>query len=327
MTDLAAELLEDGGAAASGSDFFRSPRFLTAEEETGDGRMCSLRILTPDGALVAPVLVRRIEGSDLSDAISPYGYPGMVPELVPPGDGTEVPEISGKMDPASIDFSSTGLVSAFIRHRLNFEPSLAGASPRNVCLISDPSIKRKSRPSDRRQIRRNLEAGYEVQIVPGPESSPAERSGFFTAYTETMERTEAAGRYFFPTGYFDTILGADETWLVIARAGDGGIAAASIATISDGLMHYYLSGTASQYLRDASMKNVLESMIEFAAERGLGLNLGGGITPGDPLEEFKRGFANREEQWFTSELVCDLAAYDSLSSGDAGGYFPAYRAP
>ena len=313
MTAIA-ELLEDGGAAASGSDFFRSPRFLTAEAATH-----TLRITGGSGTLVAPLLVREIPGSEMVDAISPYGYPGLVPE-------SGSLEGSAPLDPSSIDFSATGLVSAFIRHRLNHEPTLSGATPRNVCLISDPGLKRKSRPSDRRQIRRNLESGYEVQIVPGPESSPAERSGFFTAYTETMERTEAAGRYFFSTGYFDTILGADGTWLVLARAGDGGIAAASIATISDGLMHYYLSGTANQYLREAPMKNVLESMIEFAAERDLGLNLGGGITPGDPLEEFKRGFANREEQWFTSELIGDAAAYEALSEGDAGGYFPAYRA-
>ncbi len=313
MTAIA-ELLEDGGAAASGSDFFRSPRFLTAEAATH-----TLRVTGGSGTLVAPLLVREIPGSEMVDAISPYGYPGLVPE-------SGSLEDSAPLDPSSIDFSATGLVSAFIRHRLNHEPALSGATPRNVCLISDPGLKRKSRPSDRRQIRRNLESGYEVQIVPGPESSPAERSGFFTAYTETMERTEAAGRYFFSTEYFDTILGADDTWLVLARAGDGGIAAASIATISDGLMHYYLSGTANQYLRDAAMKNVLESMIEFAAERDLGLNLGGGITPGDPLEEFKRGFANREEQWFTSELICDAAAYEALSEGDAGGYFPAYRA-
>ena len=313
MTAIA-ELLEDGGAAASGSDFFRSPRFLTAEAATH-----TLRVTGGSGTLVAPLLVREIPGSEMVDAISPYGYPGLVPE-------SGSLEDSAPLDPSSIDFSATGLVSAFIRHRLNHEPALSGATPRNVCLISDPGLKRKSRPSDRRQIRRNLESGYEVQIVPGPESSPAERSGFFTAYTETMERTEAAGRYFFSTGYFDTILGADDTWLVLARAGDGGIAAASIATISDGLMHYYLSGTANQYLRDAAMKNVLESMIEFASERDLGLNLGGGITPGDPLEEFKRGFANREEQWFTSELIGDPAAYEALSESDAGGYFPAYRA-
>ena len=316
-----AELIKDGGAAASGSDFFRSPRFLTAEAATH-----TLRIATDSGALVAPVVVREIPDSGLVDAISPYGYPGLVPETVPLGDGTRVPGIFDPINPASINFSGTGLVSAFIRHRLNFEPSLTGASPRNVCLISDPDRKRKSRPSDRRQIRRNLEDGYEIQIVPGFESSPAERSGFFTAYTETMERTEAADRYFFSTDYFETIFGAEDTWLILARAGDGGFAAASIATISDGLMHYYLSGTANEYLRAAPMKNVLESMIEFAAGQGLGLNLGGGITPSDPLEEFKRGFANREEQWFTSELICDGAAYKQLSSDDAGGYFPAYRA-
>ena len=45
------------------------------------------------------------------------------------------------------------------------------------------------------------------------------------------------------------------------------------------------------------------------------------------LEEFKRGFANREQAWHTSEIVCDPAAYARLSAGrDAGGFFPAYRA-
>ena len=76
------------------------------------------------------------------------------------------------------------------------------------------------------------------------------------------------------------------------------------------------------------MKNVVALLVDHAAELGLPLNLGGGIASGDALEEFKRGFGNREEQWFTSEVVCDPAAYARLSGDrDAGGYFPAYRAP
>ncbi len=76
------------------------------------------------------------------------------------------------------------------------------------------------------------------------------------------------------------------------------------------------------------MKHVLTAMCEFAGERSLPLNLGGGLTPGDRLEEFKRGFANREEQWFTQGIVCDPEAYRSLSEGvEAGDFFPAYRAP
>ena len=309
---MKAELIGDAGAAASEPEFFRSPQFLEAE-----GTTHSLRITLDDGSITAPLVVREIDGTDRVDAISPYGYPGFRLE----GD-------AGKpVLPASIDFTETGLVSAFVRHSLGGQVPLTGATARNVCLLSDPELPRKSRPSDRRQIRGNLENGYEVVFVAGPESSPVDRAGFFRSYTETMIRTDAAKRYFFSEEYFDLILSSDRTWLALARDDSGTVAAASIAAASDGLMHYYLSGTADSHLRDSPMKNVIESMIGFAAEMDLPLNLGGGITPGDPLEEFKRGFANREEQWYTSELVCDPAAYEELSPPDAPeGFFPAYRA-
>jgi hypothetical protein len=75
------------------------------------------------------------------------------------------------------------------------------------------------------------------------------------------------------------------------------------------------------------MKNVLGGLIELSAELSLPLNLGGGITPGDALEEFKRGFANRQIPWQTSEIICDAAKYASLSeSHPPGPFFPAYRA-
>jgi hypothetical protein len=94
------------------------------------------------------------------------------------------------------------------------------------------------------------------------------------------------------------------------------------------MLHYFLSGTADDHLRDSPMKNVVARLVELAAEEGMPLNLGGGISEGDALEEFKRGFANRELTFHTSELVCDPAAYEELSAGrDAGGFFPAYRAP
>jgi hypothetical protein len=144
-----------------------------------------------------------------------------------------------------------------------------------------------------------------------------------------MVRTGAADRYFFSAAYFDALLDSSRTWLVAAREPEGAVAAASVAAVSDGLLHYYLSGTADEYLRDSPMKNLLAGMIGFGGEMGLPLNLGGGIAPGDRLEEFKRGFANREEQWFTSELICNLSAYDELTRRagvePSGEFFPAYR--
>jgi hypothetical protein len=204
---------------------------------------------------------------------------------------------------------------------------LADATERNVVQIADPELPAKSRPSDRRQVRRNLETGYRLDLVPGAETAPQQRAAFLNAYEQTMRRTAAAESYFFGAAYFDRILEADHTWLALATAPDGEVAAASIAAVSDGYLHYYLSGTADSHLRSAPMKNIVTRLVEHSQELGLPLNLGGGITAGDALEEFKRGFANRQQAWLTSELICDRERYAELSAGrEGGGFFPAYRA-
>ncbi len=142
-----------------------------------------------------------------------------------------------------------------------------------------------------------------------------------------MRRAAAADRYFFGAAYFDRVLEAARTWLVLATAPGGELAAASIAAVSDGYLHYYLSGTADSHLREAPMKNVVTALVDHATDLQLPLNLGGGLRPNDPLEEFKRGFANRTEPWQTSEIICDPEKYSKLSEGgDAGTFFPAYRA-
>ena len=315
-----AELIEDRGEAAAGEEFFRSRPFLDAEGVTH-----SLRITGVEDELVAPLIVREIDGGPERDAISPYGYPGIVSEarVDPPGVGST---LASPLDPAALDFSDTGLVTVFLRHTLS-DPPLTGTSERNVVQIADPALPRKSRGSDRNQISKNLRNGYELSLVPGPETSAAERTEFLVAYEQTMRRTGAAERYFFSAPYFDRILEFPRTWLALAHAPDGTIAAASIAASSDGYLHYYLSGSADSHLRDSPMKNVVASLVELAAELGEPLNLGGGISRGDPLEEFKRGFANRELPWCSSEVVADPVAYARLSADhEAGDFFPAYRA-
>jgi Acetyltransferase (GNAT) domain len=316
MSDATAELIEDRGEAAVSDDFFRSRPFLDAEGVTH-----TLRIEADGAELLAPLVVADVPDAEGRDATSPYGYPG----LVAGGPVKEPP--AAPIDPGSIDFSATGLVAAFIRHTLEDPPPLAGARARNVVQIADPALPPKSRPSDRNQVNKNLRNGYEVRLLSGAEACAEDRAGFLDAYEQTMRRAGAGERYFFGAAYFDRVLEADGAWLALARAPDGEVAAASIATRSDGFLHYYLSGSRDSHLRDSPMKNVVSALAAHSAELGLPLNLGGGIAPGDRLEEFKRGFANREQRWHTSELVCDPATYGRLSAGrDAGDFFPAYRA-
>jgi len=318
-----AELLEDRGKAAVSDDFFRCQEFLDAE-----GATHTLRIVGDGVELLAPLIVREIPGApDARDAISPYGYPGLVRRGCDSSRyaGSNATSANGGLDPVAIDWSPTGLVSLFLRHTLA-PPPLAGASERITVQIADPSLAPKSRPSDRRQARRNLEAGYELELVPGAETTPEQRAGFVDLYEQTMRRTAAADHYFFGAAYFDRVLEADRTWLALARAPGGELAAASLATVSDGFLHYYLSGSADSHLADSPMKNVVFRLIDHAADLGLPLNLGGGLSPRDALEEFKRGFANRTEPWHTSELICDEEKYKLLSaSKSTGPYFPAYR--
>jgi hypothetical protein len=328
-----AQLIEDGGASAGGGvgaqliEFFRGAHFLAAE-----GATHTLRIEADDVELLAPLIVRQIGDGPDRDAVSPYGYPGF--SVI--GEESvrrkfriaeESANAPGRLDPADVDFSRTGLVSVFIRHRLDLVP-LAGSTERNVVQIADPALKPKSRPTDRRQVRRNLEAGYTVELIPGADTSPDQRAAFLDLYEQTMRRTDAAQHYFLGAAYFDRLLPAERTWLVLATDPEGVPAAASIAAVSDGYLHYYLSGSADSHLGDSPMKNVLARLIELSGELRLPLNLGGGLAPSDALEEFKRGFANRTLAWRTSELVCDPDRYAKLSAGrDAGGFFPAYRAP
>lgn len=303
-----AELIADRGAAASEHEFFRCPEFLGAEGVTH-----SLAIA--GGEAVLPVIVREIPGSDLHDAVSPYGYPGA--------------KLAGDpLDAAGIDWSLTGLVSLFVRDRIHGEGCFANPTERSVVLVSDPATKRKSRMSDRQQIRRNETDGYAVRDAAGPEASPEDAVALHRVYIETMESAGAADRYLFGAAYFELLLSSPLARLFVIDAPDGSPAAAAIAVQSDRAIHYYLSGTAEAHRKASPSKNLIVAVTEYAEGLGLPMSLGGGLAPGDALEQFKRGFGNTEMPYRTHEIVCDPAAYQELAAGrDAGDYFPAYRAP
>jgi Acetyltransferase (GNAT) domain len=304
-----ARLIEDGGAAASDAEqFFRSPPFLEAEAVT------HTLSVEGDRGLHLPVIARPIEGTDWADAISPYGYPGADRSLEDPP------------DPAAIDWSGTGLVSAFVRDRIGERPCFAAGTLRSHVHIAvgDAGVRKRLRT----QIRRNERRGWEIQVTPGREVEMGQLRGFELAYAETMSRTGAAERYLYPTSYFARLLLSERSWLLLAER-DGEALAGAIAVAGDGYLHYYLGGTSDEALSDSPMKNLFWAMISLGGELRLPVNLGGGVSPGDSLDEFKRGFASGQAPWYTHEIVCDRAAYDELAaaSGDAPeDFFPAYRA-
>jgi hypothetical protein len=310
-TRLRATLVHDQGASALSDDYFRSPHHLRAEGVTHslviDGGA--------SGSLRLPLIVRPIEGTAHADAVSPYGYPGGRVDGL-----NDVPQ-------AAVDWCATQLVSIFVRDRVTGPRCFAEATQRNEVFFIDPRLPLEFREMHRRHVRRNARLGFVSSYQPVCESSPEEREGFKEVYRQTMVRDGAASRYFFSDAYFEELFSSPAAWLVTTRAPDGCVASAAVCVNSDGVLHYYLGGTADAYLARSPSKNLFVAMSELCAELCLPLHLGGGRQPGDGLEEFKRGISNTSSRLYTHEIICKPEVYARLSASDGhGGYFPAYRA-
>jgi hypothetical protein len=298
-----AELLEDGGERARSADFFRCAEFQRAEHITHS--------LVVEDRFAAGLTVREIPDADgLRDATSAYGYPGAVVAAGPE-----------PLDPREVDWSGAGLVAVFLRDSIGGEPCLEGGTLRSEVQLVDPRAEPEVRSTHARHIRRNERLGYAT-------AESADVPAFGELYRQTMVRTEATQRYFFDDDYLAAILTAGRARLLITHAPDGRAAAGAIVAESDGVLHYFLGGTADGLLEHSPFKSTVQAMIELAKELELPLNLGGGLKPGDALEHFKRGFANSSAPFYTHELVCDPDAYERLSAGrdPSSGFFPLYRA-
>ncbi|RYZ39624.1 MAG: GNAT family N-acetyltransferase [Myxococcaceae bacterium] len=308
-----AVLAPDNGRSALSDDYFRSAHHLRAEGVTH-----TLVIEDAGGrALRVPLIVRPIEGTPYLDAISPYGYPGGLLDGL-----SEVPK-------DAVDWSGTGLVSLFVRERVSGPRCFSGATERNAVFLIDPRLPIEFPAEARRQMRRNTRLGFVSTCCPVLEASHEEREGFKEVYRQTMVRDGALSRYFFSDAYFDALFSSPVAWLATTRAPDGHIASSGVGVTSDGMLHYYLGGTADAHLARSPAKNtVYGALVELGTQLGLPLHLGGGVRPGDGLEQFKRSFANAASHLYTHELICEPSVYDRLSASSSDtDYFPAYRAP
>ena len=306
-----AMLVPDAGASAFSEEYFRSAHHLRAEQVTH-----TLRIQDDTGGVLrVPLIVRPVEGTPYRDAISPYGFPGGSVDGL-----CDVPK-------HAVDWRATELVSIFVRDRVEGPRCFAEATARNEVFFVDPRLPIAPRETHCRHMRRNARLGFVSTVGASCDAPREEREGFQSVYRQTMVRDGASHRYFFTEAYFEELFASPGTWLATTRAPDGQVASASVIVRSDGLLHYYLGGTADAHLARSPAKNVFETMIELCKRVGLPLHLGGGLQPGDGLEDFKRGFANASTRLHTHEVICEPGVYARLSAGCSDrDFFPAYRA-
>ena len=318
--------------AAPTPDVYFRPGYGRAYEVAGDGRLVGVRT----GSALFPLLLRELPfGGEGLDAVTPYGYGGLLP-LAPDADpATDVRQLR--------DWCATsGVVSALLR----LHPLLGGSErlsrtdgievrehgPTTAVDLGRVSEGRlagmsKGRKADLSAARRELLVSWE-----GGE----EALGRFRAvYDETMTRIGAGAYYLFPPEYYRALaegLG-DRLCVALALRGDE-VVGGSLFLADRRFAHYHLSGTtdAGRELKAGTLL-VHEGAI-WAAARGCELlHLGGGTAGADSLYAFKRSFGGAEHTYAFATVVVDRGRYDALVARRAEepeplrpDFFPAYRA-
>jgi len=324
------ELVDD----APTPDVYFRPGYCRAYEAAGEGRAVAVRTETA----LLPLLLRELpHREDGFDAVTPYGYGGLLP-LAAGGDSladvrqlrdwcvaNDVVSCLLRLHPLLGAFGHlSGLDGVDIRtHGPTTAVDLSRVEGGRLAGMS------KGRRADLSVARRELQISWD-----GTEEA-LER--FRTVYDETMRRIGAGEHYLFPPEYYRGLaegLG-DRLGVALALRGDEVVGGSLFLADDRGpFAHYHLSGTtdAGRELKAGTL--LVHAGALWAAERGAQrLHLGGGTGGADSLYAFKRSFGGDEHTYEFATLVADQPRYESLvarraeeSEPPRPDFFPAYRA-
>lgn len=289
-----------------------------------------------DGAYIAiPMILRRISGSDFSDAVSAYGYPGHLSS-----GGVMTNSFINDFELAFRAYcDERRLVSVFLRlHPMapadNFFESFGQlVNGGTTCSIDlRASIENQVagyRKNYRREIRSLRADGFTVEFS----KSQSAVEEFGRIYRANMDRLNAAASYYYPEQYFVELVKAEQFDAFIATVRiDGAVAAAALLTSAGGIQQYHLGGTDAAYLQKAPMKLLLDEARLLAVRMGLEhFHLGGGRGGAeDSLYQFKAGFTKISHRFRVWRFIADQRAYESICRDrnidhKYADYFPAYR--
>jgi hypothetical protein len=277
------------------------------------------------------------------DAVSPYGYPGIL--LTPAGrtEGFADECIDGLLEilrernacTAFVrlhPFLNADLPQQLRRHR----PVETGLTVSIDLGLSTERQWATMRKGHTNAVNRARRAGYRTEI------DPPERGfdRFLTVYSETLVRHDASAAYDFGADHLQRLGAMDGAHLALALLNDE-VAAAYLFFECNGIVQMHLGGPLAAHMHPSPAHLLIHAIALWAKARGNEvLHLGGGVggSPSDSLFRFKSGFSPRRHPFFTLRLVTDHVQYATLVDRRAGAlsvtssellqsdYFPAYRA-
>jgi hypothetical protein len=270
--------------------------------------------------VACPIAVRGAPGE--RDAYTPYGFGGFAAARPVPTFAAEWDSFAG----------ANGWVASYVFQSPLLDPDLGfpvGAFvPVGACYVLDlgrpvDDLLARTSPRRRAELRRWARGHHDLT------SDPAEVTAFLIAEAAAFfAARDAAPIYRLSGATWADLISSPTVWCVAARE-DGRVAAASVFGESCGMVDY-LFGISRPGASAYSAPLLWEAVTHFVGTSAITLNLGGGITPGDGVAEFKRRFGPDELTFSSGRFVHRPDAYGDLCrragvGEDRDGYFPPYR--
>lgn len=288
--------------------------------------------------IIYPFLLRTIDGTSgsvsLKDISTPYGYGGPV-------------TWGARVSKAESDFfwsqfetwaMAENVVSEFIRYGLfNVEaiPYLGEQITRQQNFIVDlQSSEDLLWQSFEAKVRRNVNKAKREEVQVEFSSSSDGLEIFHPIYQATMDRHNAGSEYCFSTEFFDVIhRELPKQFAYFHAFSNGRPVSTELVLISEDTVYFFLGGTLLEGFPMRTNELLKFEIMKWAKQNGKKRYvLGGGLTPHDGLERYKRSFAPKGIQDFvTGQRIFDRKAYASLVAAKHGinspntTFFPAYR--
>jgi hypothetical protein len=137
---------------------------------------------------------------------------------------------------------------------------------------------------------------------------------FLTLYEQSMENHSADNFYKFPPAYFSQLASLGHRFrIAFAWLGDQ-LAGASIFLAGSDYAHYHLAAGNELGRKHKAATLLIVEGARWARQHGHKLlHLGGGVHPGDSLEDFKRSFGSQLYRYAYLVVIIDEKRFEQLS--------------
>jgi hypothetical protein len=340
------------------ADVYHRTAYAQACEAASSDTAIGLTLDAGDQQVLLPLLLRPLGqlpfvcGERGFDAITPYGYGGLLPV-----GGRERPptsQVRALLHALRTWCRHMGVVSCFIRlHPLlgqdrwlaatNGQERWWSLQQRGSTVALDLASwdmaqqriagMRRDRRLDLNHARRSLRVTWSGVDLPLPDAL----AQFQLIYEKRMAQLNAGAHYFFPAKYYAALAAGLSRNLAVALAWqDGLLVGASLFLAKGQFAHYHLSAANDAGRKAGAPTLLINAGAQWARERGHRfLHLGGGVRPADSLFEYKLSFGGGMYPYHTLQIVADESRYLDLFERRLRcaslpalreGFFPHYRA-